>query len=88
MPFKRFAAQLTETNNFIPLLPGSDNSKKMPPEELNNTIIHVLPRGREKKSYLQWWDFEMKTYRETCAMFELTEIDEQVYEGQTPSKKN
>ena len=29
----------------------------------------------------------MKTYRETCAMFEQMEISEQLYERQTPSKK-
>ena len=28
----------------------------------------------------------MKTYKETCDMFEQTEIAEQVYEGGTPSK--
>ena len=29
----------------------------------------------------------MKKFRETCAMFEIMEIFEQVYKGLTPSKK-
>ena len=29
----------------------------------------------------------MKTYKETCVMFEQVEISEQIYEGGTPSKK-
>ena len=40
-----------------------------------------------KQSYLQGWDFEMKTYRETCAMFERMEIAEQMYKGKPPFKK-
>ena len=86
MPFKGFTARLTEIDKFLPLLPGSDDSKNMPTEELNETPLHAVPNGREKKSYIQGWEFEMKNYRQTCAMLEQMKIAEQVYEGQTYSK--
>ena len=35
MPFNRFETRLTEINNFLPLFPGPDASKRTPPEELN-----------------------------------------------------
>ena len=86
MTFKSFAARLTETNNFLPLFPGLDNSKKMEIEELNKILLHAVPNVQAKKSYLQGWDFELNTYRETCAMLDLVEVTEQVYKGGSPSK--
>ena len=43
--FKRFTAQLTEINNFIPLFPGSDASNNMPPEEFNEILLHEVTNG-------------------------------------------
>ena len=82
IPFKLFAAQLMEINNFLPLLPGLDASKKMPPEIINLILLHAVPNVCANKSYLQGCYFEMKTFRETCAMFKQMEIAEQVYKGQ------
>ena len=79
MAFKRFAARLTEINNFLPLFPGSDASKKMEMENLNEILLHAVPNGWTKQSYLQGWVFDLKNYRETCAMFERIEVSEQVY---------
>ena len=76
MTFKSFAARLKEINNFLPLFPGSDASKKMEMEELNEILIHAVPNGWAKQSYLQGWDFELKTYRETCTMFKRMEVAE------------
>ena len=56
-------------NNFLPLFPGSDASKKMEMEDLNEILLHAVPNGWAMQSYLQGWGFELKTYRETCAMF-------------------
>ena len=78
MNFKRFAARLTEINNFLPLLPWSDASNKMEMEELNEILLHEVPNGWSKQSYLQGWDFELNTYRETCSIFDHMEVDEQV----------
>ena len=61
MTFKRFAAKPSEINNFLPFLPGSDATKNMPDKELNEILIHAVPNGWEKQSYLQGQDFEMKT---------------------------
>ena len=63
MPFKRFDAQLTEINNFLPLFPGPEASKRMTTKELNEILLHLLPKERAKQSYLQVWEFEMKTSR-------------------------
>ena len=52
MPLKHFVAQLTKINNFLPLFPGSDASKNIPPEELNEIILHAVPNGWENQSYL------------------------------------
>ena len=79
MTFKSFAARLTEINNFLPIFLGSDVTKDMTHEELNDIILHAVPNSWVKKSYLQGWDFEMKTYKETCTLFEIMEISEQVY---------
>ena len=53
MPFKNFAARLTEMNNFLPLFPGSEASKKMETEELNEILLHAVPNAWAKKSYLK-----------------------------------
>ena len=86
MAFKNFAARLTEMNHFLPMFPGSDASKKMEMEELNKILLHEVPNAWAKQSYLQGWCFELKTYRETFAMFKHMKVAEQVYEGVTPSK--
>ena len=57
MPFKRFAEGLTEINKFIPLLTGSDASKNMPLEDLNEILLHLVPNGWENQSYMQGWEF-------------------------------
>ena len=87
MPWKRFAAQLTEINNFLPIFPGSDASKKRHPKELNEILPHAVPRRLAKQSYLQGWYFEMNNSRETCAMFELMETSEQVSKDKHLLKK-
>ena len=50
----------------------------MPPEELNEILLHTVPTRWEKKAYLQGWDFEGKSYKETCGMIERTEMEEKV----------
>ena len=50
MSFKHFVAQLTEINNFFPLLSGSDPTKKMPTKELNEILINAVPNGWAKHS--------------------------------------
>ena len=86
MTFNRFAARLIEMNNFLPLFPGLDVSRKMEPEERNEILLHAVTNAWAKQSYLQGWDFELKTYKETFAMFERMEVAEQFYEGGTTSK--
>ena len=87
MIFKRFTERLSEINNFNSLFHGLDATKNMPSEELDEILLHAVPNGWSKKAYLQGWDFDMKTFRETCEMFERMEIAEQIYKGKTPLKK-
>ena len=78
VPFKIFAARLAELNNYLLLFPGSDKSKNIDEAELNNILLHDLPNGWAKQSYLQGWYFESKTYKETCDMSKIMEIPEKV----------
>ena len=65
LPFKRFAARLTEINNYQTLFPVSNAAKKITPEELNNILLHSVLNGWAKQAYLQGWYFEMKIYKAT-----------------------
>ena len=56
MIFKRFAAHTTKINNHLPLFPGSNAFKKMPPGELNKILLHVAPNGWGKQAYIQGWE--------------------------------
>ena len=76
-----------EINNFITLFPELDATKKIPPEEINEILLHGVLNGWYKQAYIQGCYFEMKTFRGTCKIFKQMEIAEQVCEGQTPSKK-
>ena len=49
-------------------------------------LIHAIPNVWKTQAYLYGWDFEEKSYRETCEMFERMEIAKHVYEGGIPSK--
>ena len=61
LPFKHFAARLTEINNYLPLFTGSRKPNNMPPEELNEILIHNIPNVWENQSYIKVWDFKGKT---------------------------
>ena len=53
-------------------------------EDINNILFLTVPPKNSKQSYLQGWDFELKTYKETCVMLERMEFAEQVHERGTP----
>ena len=50
MTFKRFAERLTEMNNFLMLFPGSEASKKMEMEELNEILLDAVTKAFTKQS--------------------------------------
>ena len=68
--FKCFATRLTELNNYLPLFPGYSAAKKMPPEDLNEILLHASLNGWENQSYLQGCDCEMKSYKATYKLSE------------------
>ena len=71
---KKVAARLTELINKLLILPGSCFSKKMIPEEINEILLHSVPNAWAKQAYLQGWDFDRRTYKDTCDIFEHMEI--------------
>ena len=60
MTFKSFVVSLTEINNFLSLFLGLDASNKMEMEDLNENILHTVPNGWAKQSYLQGWDLSWR----------------------------
>ena len=84
MPFENFFTRLIEVNNFLSLFPGLDASNMMPTENLKKILLHVVPNECLNQYYLQGWDFETKTFEETCDMLEQMEITEHLYERETP----
>ena len=85
--FKKVLARLTKLNNYLPPLPGLEEIKNMDKADLDKIMLHTVPNGWANQSYLQGYDFDGKTYKETYNMFEIMEITEQFYEGGTPLKK-
>ena len=49
--------QLIKINNLVTIFPGSDATKNMLPEELNEILLRMVPNGWAKQSHLQVWDF-------------------------------
>ena len=43
--FKHFSTRLMEMNNFLPLFPGLEASKKMSSKELNKILLHAIPNS-------------------------------------------
>ena len=71
----------------LPLFPGSSISKKMPPKDPNNILLHTVPNSWAKQAHIQRWYFEWDTYKARCDMFKGMEISEQIYEGGTTYNK-
>ena len=42
-----------EINKCLPLFTGYREDKKIPPEELNDILLHAVPNGWAKQAYLQ-----------------------------------
>ena len=80
---KYFVQEFFCTNNGSKQLPshfaGSREAKKMASEDLNKVLLHTVPNSWEKQSYIHGCDFEGKTHKETCDIFEHMVIAEQLY---------
>ena len=81
LQFKIFVERLTELNYYLPLLLGLIAAKNIDPKDLNKIIIHAVPNSWAWQSYVQGWDLEERSYKETCNMFEGMEISEAIYDG-------
>ena len=70
LTFKIFDTQLIKLNKYLLILPGSSAPKKIPPKELNEILLHAVPKDFAKQAYLQGGEFEGKSYKDKCDMFE------------------
>ena len=84
----RFASRLTELNKYLTIFPGTNNTKNMVPEELNEILLQSTLSSWARQAYIQGWDFEEITYKDTCNIVERMETAEAIYKGGTPSKNN
>ena len=84
--FKLFASHLTEVYKYLPLLPGSSTAKKIPPEDLNEILLHSVPIRWANQAYAPCWYFETKSYRATCKIFNRMEVAEKIYKVVNTSK--
>ena len=81
LPFNIFDVRLTNINSYLHLLSGSEKINNLNEADLNKILIHAVPNGWAKHSYLQGWYFESNTIKETCDMLEIMDIPEKVYKG-------
>ena len=58
----------------------------MPLEDLNEILLHAVPNGWEKKFYIHGWDFDTKSYKAMCQLFERIEVAEKIYKSGNTSK--
>ena len=57
-------------------------------EESNKILLHAVPNGWEKKFYIHGWDFETKSYKATCELFEIMEVTKKSTKVETLLKLN
>ena len=60
----------------------------MDPEETNKILLHTVPNSWERQAYIQGWEFKRQYSKDTCNIFEHTEIAEAIYKGGAPYKNN
>ena len=75
----RYAAQLTDINNYIPFLPGVNKTKNVEEMDLIKILLKYVPKIWPKQAYLQGFDAETKTFQATVNLFKMWYIAEDVY---------
>ena len=85
-PFNLSVTCLTELNNYPPILLGYSTTKKMPPEDINEILLHSVPNGWEKQAYIQGCNFDITIYKAKCELFKRMEVAEKNYKGGNNSK--
>ena len=67
---RQFTARLQELNNLLPKFLGSEKSKKIPQEQLNEILLHSVTHGWSKEEMMLGFNFENNPF---CAELELLE---------------
>ena len=83
IPFKHFYVRLMVINNYLSLFPVSSVAKMMPPEDLNEILLHALLNVWANQAYLQGLYFETKSYKATYELFERMEVTEKYMKVKT-----
>ena len=55
----QFDEILQELKNILPQLPGTDKSKNIPQEELNDILFNGVPHGWAKQAMMLGFDFKI-----------------------------
>ena len=77
----QFAARLQELNNILPKFPGSEKSKKISQERLNDILLNAVPQGWANQAMVLVIDFESEYFRDTQELIKIMEAVEAIYEG-------
>ena len=77
----QFAARLQELNNILPKFPGSEKSKKISQEGINDILLNAVPQGWDNQAMVLVFDFESKYFRDKQELFKIMEAVESIYEG-------
>ena len=77
---KQYDVQLQQLNNPTPLFLGYDDTKKLPEEYLNGTILHAVTHRWTKKEMMLRFDFEGGNLCTILGLFDQMEVSEEIYE--------
>ena len=65
MSTRRLSACLMDLEKYLLSFPGSNDSNKTDEGDINEILLNAVHNGWAKQAYLQGWDFEERSYRET-----------------------
>ena len=71
LKLQQFYARLQEMEKYTPQFPGSDESKNIPQEELNDILLYNVTHGRAKESMVLRFDFESESFQSAMELFDL-----------------
>ena len=82
-----YAARLTELNEYLPILPGSNKRIKMGKEYLNKILLHSIPNGCINQIYTQGFNYET-TFKKVINIYKQMKTTKKIYKGVVKPPKN
>ena len=77
---KRYAARLIYLNQYL-AFPVETMTDKIGVNELNEILLNSMPNRWSKQSYVQGFDWESISFKNSINMFERMEISKSIYKG-------